>query len=162
MESVSKLQQIIADLQAAERRLAASSTDLTTNSASLNIPQDTGLNNRNTYTLTKTDCDNLITKISELEEKNLQMQSEIISLTDENRRFAQELYDAQKESILKAKINDTLRDEQELLISKLYQVQEELESYYVDKITLEKTLKESTSFLNEVRMHISNKVDHTN
>ncbi|WP_434772263.1 hypothetical protein [Pseudomonas entomophila] len=162
MESVSKLQQIIADLQAAERRLLASNTDLTNNSTSLNSYPGLGAASRNGYALSKTDLDDLMVKISELEEKNAQLQSEVVSLTDENRRFAQELYDAQKESILKTKINDTLIIEQDVLISKLHQVQEELESYYIDKVTLEKTLKESTSFLNEVRLNILGKVDQTN
>jgi glucan-binding YG repeat protein len=162
MESVSKLQQIIADLQAAERRLVASSTDLTTNSASTNAFQGASVSNHNTYAFSKADCDKLLEKISELEEKNTQLHSEIISLTDENRRFAQELYDAQKESILKTKNNELLINEQEIIISKLHQVQEELESYYVDKITLEAVLKDSTSFFNDVRTSIMDKVDQTN
>lgn len=162
MESVSKLQQIIADLQAAERRLVASGTDLTTNSGSVNAFQSTSSTSRNTYALSKTDYEELLAKISELEDKNIQMQSEIVSLTNENRRFAQELYDSQKESILKTKQNETLINEQEIIISKLHQVQEELESYYIDKTTLEAVLKDSTSFLTEVRKNIMGKVDQIN
>lgn len=162
MESVSKLQQIIADLQAAERRLLGSSTDLTTNSAPSTSFHGSSLSNSHSYVLSKKDHDDLLAKNLDLEEKNVQMQSEIISLTDENRRFAQELYDAQKDSILKTKINETLLTEQDLLISKLHQVQEELESYYIDKVALEATLKESTSFLNDVRMSIVNKVEQSN
>lgn len=162
MESVSKLQQIIADLQAAEHRLLGSSTDMTTNSAPSNSFQGSGLNNSHSHLPSKKDYDELLAKNLDLEEKNVQMKSEIISLTDDNRRLAQELYDAQKESILKSKINETLLTEQDILISKLHQVQEELESYYIDKIALEATLKESTSFLNDVRMSIVNKVEQSN
>ncbi|MCE0780832.1 hypothetical protein [Pseudomonas sp. NMI542_15] len=159
MTSITKIQKIISDLQAAERDLhldlSSSREGTQASRAQACIGHDMTLSTHEEEVGRLNDqLDKLSSRLELVENQNKDLESELETLRTENKSLAQQLYDAQKESILNRISREEASQENETLISKILQVQIELEEYYQDKVSLELALGNSTLALDKARIAI--------
>jgi len=160
MTSITKIQKIISDLQAAERDLhldLSGSREGTqaTSHAQARIGRDMMLSaHEEENAKLKDQLEKLSSSLDLANDQNKNLETELEALKAENKSLAQQLYDAQKESILNKISTNDLSQENEILISKILQVQIELEEYYQDKVSLELALGKSTLALDKARIAI--------
>lgn len=160
MTSVTKIQKIISDLQAAERDLHLNLSGSRENSQA-RTPLQAHLDHdlafsalREENASLKDQINKLSSSLSLIIDQHKELETELSNLKNENKRLAQELYDAQKENIINKNCNNELTQDNETLISKILQVQIELEEYYQDKVALELALSKSTLALDSARIAI--------
>lgn len=160
MTSITKIQKIISDLQAAERDLHLDLSDSREGMQGASQPQarvgrdmPRSIHEEENAKL-KDQLDQLSSSLELIKDQNKDLESELENLKAENKSLAQQLYDAQKESILNKISSNDLSQDNEILISKILQVQIELEEYYQDKVSLELALGKSTLALDKARIAI--------
>ena len=160
MTSITKIQKIISDLQAAERdlhlNLSGSRENLqATTHTQAHLDHDLALSvHKEENASLRDQINKLLSSLNLIIDQQRDLEAEISTLKNENKRLAQELYDAQKESIINKNFNTELAHDNETLISQILQVQIELEEYYQDKIALELALGKSTLALDSARIAI--------
>lgn len=161
MTSVTKIQKIISDLQAAERDLHLTLSGSRDNSqakmsAQEHVDPDLALSaHRKENSSHKEQIKTSSSSLSLTIDQHSEPDAELSNLKHENKRLAQQLYEAQKENIIQRNRNSELCQDNETLISKILQVQIELEEYYQDKVALELALNKSTLALDSARITLS-------
>lgn len=154
MVSTNKIQQIILDLQAAERELSKNASSTLAHHLTNKNHEPTRTNHNEELTILQLKIDHISVELEAKSKLALSLTSEVEKLKTDNHKLAQDLYSAQKENIINKRHKDQTTLENESLVNNLLKVQFELEQYYEDKIALETALEQSNSALERARVII--------